>query len=260
MTKAFFCSLRKHLRPVKRIFNWLSIRLAELPYKFKKPERGSVGWLIKTEVKYGGFISDVPRRKVSPLDARTAEALNQGGMIGGDRMLHHKYAPTYAQFLKPFLNQNKLRCAEFGILKGTGLAIWCDLFPDARVIGFDIDPAYFEANRENLRKLGAFSENSPEIYFYDQLVDGRDILAKVFDQETLDVVIDDGLHSLEAIIKTWRTVRPFLSQRFVYFVEDYPGLLEQSGTEFASFECKELGMMTVIYSGIAFSDMCPRHG
>jgi len=54
----------------------------------------------------------------------------------------HGYGKCYAEFLKPLLmnleNQH-ITLVEIGILNGSGLAIWCDLFPRARVIGFDID-------------------------------------------------------------------------------------------------------------------------
>ena len=94
------------------------------------------------------------------------------GMTGGDRMLHHGYGPTYARYLRPFLGGRNLTVAEFGILKGTGLAIWCDLFTDARVIGLDIDLGHFEENRSRLARRGAFKQNRPELHEYDQLICG----------------------------------------------------------------------------------------
>lgn len=80
----------------------------------------------------------VSRNKVSPRDHRSHSELSRGGMIGGDRMLHHGYADDYAEFLAPFLGTDPPPVvAEFGILRGTGLAIWCDLFPRSRVLGLE---------------------------------------------------------------------------------------------------------------------------
>jgi hypothetical protein len=242
--------VRKRLRPIKRLFNQIKTRLIELPHKYKSAPIGSSDWLIKAEVMRGGLVTDVARNKVSPLDARTPQELAFGGMTGGDRMLHHGYAPVYARFLRPFLGKKGLRVAEFGVLKGTGLAIWCDLFPDARVLGLDIDPAHFEANRMDLLRRGAFQKNSPEVFSYDQLIDGTGRLTEILRGETLDIVIDDGLHSVNSIVTTWRSVRPHLSSSFVYFIEDYPGLLERCGAEFSGFESASFGMMTVISAGI----------
>ena len=50
---------------------------------------GSVPWLIGAEFRYGGIHRNVPRLRVSSLDPRSREELARGGMIGGDRMLHH---------------------------------------------------------------------------------------------------------------------------------------------------------------------------
>lgn len=243
-------TVRKHLRPIKRVFDQTRIKLLELPYRFKDAPAGSAEWLIRAEVTYGGLVTDVARLKVSPLDPRSAPELAFGGMTGGDRMLHNDYAPIYARFLKPFIGKPGLSLAEFGILKGTGLAIWCDLFPDALVLGLDIDSTHFAANREELLRRGAFRLNNPAVHEYDQLVDGHARLQDILHGKTLDVVIDDGLHSVEAIMKTFHSVRPHLSQRFVYFIEDYPGLLDQCGSEFSSFDCHAEGRMTIVSAGI----------
>lgn len=243
-------TIRKTLRPVRRLVEAVHTRLQELPYLLRQPPIGSADWLIRSEVAYGGYTTDVPRQRVSPLDGRTKEQLSFGGMTGGDRMLHHGYGRTYARYLEPFLNQGDLTLAEFGILKGTGLAIWCDLFPAARVIGFDIDLGHFEDNRTKLINLKAFRVNKPELYEYDQLLDGSGQLGSLLGGKTFDIVIDDGLHSTESIVRTWKSVRPYLSERFVYFIEDYEGLLDICGAEFDGCDTHAAGMMTIISRGI----------
>jgi hypothetical protein len=255
-----YAAIRKALRPIKRIANDARTRFVELPYLLRRPTPGTSDWLIRSEVAYGGLISGVARRKVSPLDHRSLAELAFGGMTGGDRMLHHGYAEIYAHYLMAFLDTRSLALAEFGILTGTGLAIWCDLFPTARVLGLDIDPTYFNANRATLVRSGAFARNVPEVHEYDQLVDGGDRLAEILAGKTLDIVIDDGLHSLDAIVRTWQSVRPHLSQRFVYFIEDYDGLLDQCGADFLGFECSSFGMMTVISAGVPRAGSRLQHG
>jgi hypothetical protein len=242
--------IRQTLRPVRRIVETMRTRLVELPYLFYRPALGSRDWLIRSEVKYGGYISNVERRRVSPLDERTPEQLAFGGMTGGDRMLHHGYVGAYARYLAPFVGLPGLTVAEFGILKGTGLAIWCDLFPDARVLGFDIDLGHFAENRAALERRGAFGRNSPEVCEFDQLAPDPARLKADLGGSNLDIVIDDGLHSTEAIISNWRAVKPHLAQRCVYFVEDYAGLLDVCGDEFAGFDADAFGMMTVVSRGL----------
>jgi SAM-dependent methyltransferase len=171
-------------------------------------------------------------------------------MTGGDRMLHHGYGHTYARYLAPFLGQSSLTLAEFGILKGTGLAIWCDLFPSARVIGFDIDLSHFTENRAALEQRGAFQCNSPEIHEFDQLAPDLPRLMADLRGAKLDIVIDDGLHSVEAIVANWRAVKPLLSPRCVYFIEDNDGLLGVSAEEFNGFDTHTYGLLTVVSQGL----------
>ena len=66
-------------------------------------------------------------------------------------------------------------------------------------------------------------------------------------------MIDDGLHSTESIITTWRSVEPFLSPRFVYLIEDYAGLLDVCGKELASYDRRAFGMLTVVSRGLSVS-------
>ena len=238
--------LRKTLRPTKRMAHLASYRLTELPYLLKRPAVGTAEWLIQREIAYGGYVSDVQRRKVSPFDRRSDLQLKFGGMTGGDRMLHHGYAAAYARYLRPFLKKRALTIVEFGILKGTGLAMWCDLFPNARVIGFDIDLSHFRQNQASLEALGAFRQNTPEIWEYDQFIESSRFLADVLKGHTIDVAIDDGFHSSETILTTWRSVMPHLSSEFVYFIEDYAGLLDASGNTFAHCCCHADGELTVI--------------
>ena len=242
--------IRKTLRPVRRLAEAAHKRLLELPFVFRKPPLGSADWLIRSEISYGGYVTNVARLRVSPFDRRTREQLEFGGMTGGDRMLHHGYSKLYARYLAPFLDGSEITLAEFGILKGTGLAIWCDLFPTSRVLGFDIDLSHFEINRALLLKKGAFKANQPELHEYDQLTEGSEQLRRLLGNKTFDVVIDDGLHSAESIVKTWRAVRPHLSQQFVYFIEDYAGLLNECSSEFEGCDTYAEGMMTVVSRGI----------
>jgi hypothetical protein len=165
-------------------------------------------------------------------------------------MLTNRYAEAYSRHLRPFLGNTNLTLAEFGILKGTGLAIWCDLFPDSHIIGLDIDLSHFYGNQAELLGRGAFRRNEPRVCEYDQLVDGRERLAGLLKGRTLDIVIDDGLHSLDSIVTTWRSVKTHLSPRFVYFVEDYSNLSSACMDQFAPYDCYSNGMLTVISAGV----------
>ena len=136
---------------------------------------------------------------------------------------YNGYADLYQSYLEPFVNQRDrvYTICEIGILQGTGLAIWCDLFPNSRVIGLDLELSYFNENFDKLRELGAFSQNSPEVHQFDQYDNhNTEILQKLLGGRTVDVCIDDGIHTNEAILNTLKCMTPYLSEEFVYFIED----------------------------------------
>jgi len=204
---------------LKRIFN--STREKYYLQKYSAATLGTREWLIRTEIKYGGIEGNVPRNKVSPKDPRTKKQLRTGGMIGGDRMLHHGYASKYSEYLLPYVEKDRtVTVAEFGILKGTGLAIWCDLFIGGRVLGLDIDLEHINDNMDNLRALEAFSNNQPELHEFDQFRDNIEYLGTILKGDKIDVCIDDGYHSIESILSTMKSVMPYLADDAVYFIED----------------------------------------
>ncbi|KAA3613092.1 MAG: hypothetical protein D8M58_12345 [Calditrichaeota bacterium] len=83
--------------------------------KYKNSNPGSVGWLIKTEIKYGGLHTGIKRNKVSDKDPRSEEKLKIGGMRGGDRMFHHNYAGKYSKYLLPYVDKtDKIVLVEVG--------------------------------------------------------------------------------------------------------------------------------------------------
>ena len=197
---------------------------------------GTWQWLALTEQQYGGF--------------KTAVA--QGQNIGGDRMspFFHGYGQTYEEFLKPFMahREKRLTLIEVGILNGSGLAIWCDLFPNARVIGLDIDLANFAANRPMLEAAGAFSKNKPELFGFDQLDEpkAKRVLAEVLGETKVDMAIDDGLHSMESIRITLNAMIGHMAERFVYFIEDHFDTYDALASAYPQYRWSQRGEMTVL--------------
>ncbi len=177
---------------------------------------GSAEWLVQTEIKYGGHVTNVPKKIASPLDPARS-----GFLTGGDRMLGHGYAEVYSRYLgRHRESRGRLTLVEIGILRGTGLAMWCDLFEDARIIGLDIDLSYYQTNVENLKRRGAFHKNEPEVYEFDQFQENESYLGRILQGARIDVIIDDGCHTADAILTTLKSVQSHLAERFTYFVED----------------------------------------
>ena len=128
--------------------------------RWSKP--GTRSWLVERELRYGGYVTGLKRYRISELDGRDLR-WDRHGMTGGDRMnpRRHNYGGLYAKYLGPFVESGApVTVVEVGILQGTGLAIWSDLFPNGRVVGLDIDLTHFESN---LGLLCAWERSKPKI-------------------------------------------------------------------------------------------------
>ena len=206
---------------------------------------GSKAWLIGTELKYGGLVKKVPRKKVSPLDERTPQQLATGGMQGGDRMLFHGYAKTYESVLRRYIGKS-VTLVEVGILKGTGLAIWSELFENSKIIGLDIDLSYTQKNIPQLKKNGAFNEGNPELHEFDQLQNNTNLMKKILSARKIDIFIDDGLHTDESIIRTFESVEPYLSEDFTYIIEANHTAYATLEAQYGQYEFTNEKLITVV--------------
>ena len=232
--------------------------------------RGSSWWLISTELKYGGPIMMV-RQTGGKNDSRSSEAgrvpewakkfkqrynpkivddskhFGKGIVeVGGDRMSIHRYAFVYSKYLRRFLSSSDIVVVEVGILGGGGLAIWADLFPRARVCGFDLDPRNFKYNESKLLSRGAFKNNQPEVHQFDQYDDNRNLVEKILNGDRINICIDDGDHSNDAITCTIRSMLPHMAPDFVYFVEDNREVHTDLRQKFPELRIRNFGNMTVL--------------
>lgn len=216
-------------------------------------EIGSPPWLVAAEHHFGGFVTGVPRNRVSPHDPRSREELARGGMTGGDRMAHHGYAEAYSRFLAPFVarRHERLTIVEIGILKGTGLALLSRLFPRATLIGLDVDPQHFRDNLAFLKSRGAFGEADPEVHEFDQFSDGEDKVLQILRGRKVDIVIDDGFNSIDTIVNSARALKSSLAADFVYFTEDNAAAATALRREFPDHPVLSAGELTVVRSTTA---------
>lgn len=158
------------------------------------------------------------------LEANFSDAL--GGILarhGSDKSTVHNYHIVYGSL---FPNPNSVsRVLEIGIgtnspdvlstmgsaHKGVGgsLRAWRDFFPEASIVGFDIDP----------RAL--FSEERIQTFQLDQL--NEDSLHRAFasfETNSVDLFIDDGLHTLDANLIPLMTVFPLIRRGGWVVIED----------------------------------------
>ena len=199
-----------------------------------------VNFLIEKEKHYGGLVQGVKC---------DCSASHPNGRIrncqGGDRMSgrYHNYAPIYAKYLQPYLNNDNIVLAEVGILKGSGCAIWSELFKNGRIIGLDYDLSNIKNNMKFLKSKGAFSNNNLELHNFDSY---KPKIKKILNGDTIDIFIDDGPHTDKAILPTLEEIVPHLSKKFVCFIEDNANVHHKIRKNHSKFKVINDGQMTII--------------
>lgn len=129
---------------------------------------------------------------------------NQGRIL--HKWLH--YFDIYERHFHRFRDK-EVKILEFGVFKGGSLQMWKHYFGEkAQIIGVDIDPTCKE-----------YEEDRITIYIGDQ--EDRVFLAKLRDLlGEVDIVIDDGGHTMGQQIATFEEIYPIVSSKGVFLVED----------------------------------------
>ena len=96
-------------------------------------------------------------------------------------------------------------------ISGSSLKVWRDFFPNAEILGADID------------KESLLSENRSKCFFIDQ-IDTISIknfwLETKFHKNSVNLIIDDGFHDYQANINLFEGSIDFLKSDGFYFIED----------------------------------------
>lgn len=126
--------------------------------------------------------------------------------------LKHRYDRVY----EPALNhlQNKeFNLLEIGIFKGPSLEAWVEYFPYANLFGIDI---FTRINPNDIQIL-----KHPRVSWCKcDSIRGPNDEFKSIAKDGFDVIIDDGKHTHDAQLATFKNFVPFLNKGGVYFIED----------------------------------------
>ena len=140
--------------------------------------------------------------------------LNKLGIIyGTDKIAGHSYTKHYMRHLKKF-KYKKINLLEIGVggyknpnSGGQSLRMWKRYFLFGKIFSLDIyDKSSLQENRIKI--------------FQGSQVD-KDFLNKVTNEiGGIDIIIDDGSHINEHVIKTFNLLFPKLNDNGIYVVED----------------------------------------
>lgn len=130
----------------------------------------------------------------------------------------HEYTPVYFDLLQTqrMLVQSVL---EIGVNKGCSLRMWEEFFPNAQIIGLDIEPSTLFTTTTRIQTIQANQSNPHSL---------RNALQRArhwrnFDTITrYDVIIDDGSHAMTDQVVSLNALASLLTDIGVYIIEDIP--------------------------------------
>lgn len=150
--------------------------------------------------------------------------VNAGKLTNG-----HNFTELYDVYFAKFRNRS-INLLEIGVGQGESLRLWHDAFPLAKnIIGVDYDQkSITDSFPDNVTALYMDQKNQESI---------NDILAL---NHEYDIIIDDGCHQNDTLIKCFENFFPKLKMGGVYVAEDiyqsyHPQYKNVSGLTFIEF-------------------------
>jgi cephalosporin hydroxylase len=120
---------------------------------------------------------------------------------------YHNYLIHYEEIFTPMRLQD-FDMLEIGVYYGASIRMWHEYFPEARIVGVDVNPLDFDTSR--LPRFTFIQGNQAEPLFLHQLAQ----------QFNFRLVVDDGGHFWAHQIFTFQTLFPLLAPGSVYVCED----------------------------------------
>jgi hypothetical protein len=127
-----------------------------------------------------------------------------------DNVVHkwHHYIPIYDRYFSNF-RMKKIRFLEIGVSKGGSLQMWRNYFGEsATIYGVDIDPS-----------CAQFNGIAGQVRIGSQC-DPKFLESVIHEMGGVDIILDDGSHQMDHVLKTFKFLFPKLNDGGIYMVED----------------------------------------
>jgi hypothetical protein len=129
-----------------------------------------------------------------------------------DKNTVHSYLPVYDALLKD-KQHTATNVLEIGICQGGSIKLWYDFFTNANVYGIDImnyNDVWNDIKRDRIQlytSTDAYNEDFVKSVFVDT-------------NKKFDLILDDGPHTLESMIKFVKLYSTLLSDNGILIIED----------------------------------------
>lgn len=142
-----------------------------------------------------------------------------------DKHTNHHYIQNFYDKEFSVYKDREINLLEIGVWNGESMKLWSDYFTSAKMlVGVDtfervpIDKVMKQLNGYNtgLHKLDSVNCSDTELQEFKDLYH-NDWL------DGFDIIIDDGLHTTDAQIKTFNNFSSLMKEGGLYIIEDIPG-------------------------------------
>ena len=170
---------------------------------------------------------------------------------GTDKDTFHSYIEMYERFLAPLIDKPAL-VAEVGIQYGGSMLLWQDYLPKANFIYLD------NVNAVHPKIYDSLDLMRSTIFFEDAYTQQAAAKVKKLAREGIDLIIDDGPHTLESQCQFLSFYLPLLAKGGVAIIEDVQSIdwfaaLEQHVPKGYSFEIIDLRGVKGRYDDLVFA-------
>ena len=143
----------------------------------------------------------------------------------------HNYCEKYEKYL-PFDRSASISILEIGVLGGASLKMWSEYFPNASILGVDINK---DCNQYASGNISIEIGSQTDADFLKQVVEKYG---------PFDLIIDDGSHMQSHVVFSFNCLFEHLKPQGIYVVEDaacsywkkYEGGLNRIGTSVEYFK------------------------
>lgn len=124
----------------------------------------------------------------------------------------HNYTPVYEKYFSP-IRHKSLRILEIGFFKGASARMWESYFPKSDLFFIDI-------NKKLVDKYSIGLSKRCKCFVFDQ--SNTKSLSSFLDQvkTQFDIIIDDGGHTMDQQIKSFKNLFSSLKSGGIYIIED----------------------------------------